>query len=72
MLRVIMWLCLLPPLYVVGFFIYVSVANDPGCGSQHGGTCFGAGIVMMFMLPVAAVTSIVAVVLFFRSRKGRN
>jgi len=70
--RLIAWLCLLPALYVVGFFAYVSLANDPGCGSQHPGLCFGAGLGMMFMAPLAVITGIVAAVLFFRSRKDKT
>jgi len=76
MLRVIKWLCLFPLFYVIAFYVYAAIGNDAGCGSQDPGFCFGAGVLLMIMMPLAFIFTILAVLLFAkdawhgRSRKN--
>jgi len=57
-------LLLLPALYIATFFLYVAISNDPGCGSQKPGTCFGLGVMMMFVAPIALLTTPAAIIIF--------
>lgn len=70
--RVIGLLLLLPAVCVVGFFLYAGLSDDPGCGSGEPGLCFGLGIWMMLVAPLALLTTPVALFLLIRSRKAKS
>lgn len=62
--KIVMFLLLLPALLIVAFFLYAGISNDPGCGSNEPGTCFGVGVLMMFVAPIALLTTPAAIIIF--------
>lgn len=60
-------------IYAAAFFAYVSFANDPGCGSLEPGACFGAGVLMMLILPIGILVLIIRLFWFAIDRfKARS
>ena len=55
-------LILLVPGTIAGLTaVYVQFSNDPGCGSETGGLCFGIALfALVFLTPAAMVLSPVA------------
>ena len=72
MMRVFAALLLLPLVYSAAFWIYVPLADDPGCGSLEPGLCFGVGLTQLFSLPLALICTPIAIYLFLRDKRQRK
>jgi|GEM_PF-3378352 len=68
-MRILALIFLIPLLYTVAFFIYAGLSNDPGCGSQDPGLCFGAGVMMMLAVPLALLTTPASIIFYILHRR---
>ena len=70
-----LFLALLGPLFIaLAMVIYVLLAPQEECGSQHAGLCFGIGLLLSFVMPwpIAILTPIAGLNVIFALYGVRN